>query len=61
MEPLCWLLKIEVDMKWIQTLVHRPALVTVIYLIITMFGLFSYSKLPVDMLPDLEAPVLTWL
>ena len=46
-------------MKLIQTLVHRPALVTVIYLILTMFGLFSYSKLPVDMLPDLEAPVVT--
>ncbi|MEC7986833.1 MAG: efflux RND transporter permease subunit, partial [Myxococcota bacterium] len=46
-------------MKWIQTMVQRPALVSVIYIILLMFGLFSYSKLPVDMLPDMEAPVVT--
>jgi hydrophobic/amphiphilic exporter-1 (mainly G- bacteria), HAE1 family len=45
--------------SWIKTMVHRPALVLVIYLIILIFGTFSYSKLPVDMLPDLSAPVLT--
>ena len=46
-------------MKWIHTMVHRPALVTVIYLILLIFGGYAYSKLPVDMLPDIEAPVIT--
>ena len=46
-------------MNWIRTLVHRPALVTVIYLIIFIFGLFSYSRLPIDMLPDIQAPVIS--
>ena len=46
-------------MSWIHTMVHRPALVTVIYLILLIFGGYAYSKLPVDMLPDIEAPVIT--
>ena len=46
-------------MTWIKTLVHRPALVTVIYLILFLFGSYSYSKLPIDLLPDMEVPVVT--
>ena len=46
-------------MTWIKTLVHRPALVTVIYLILFLFGTYSYSKLPIDLLPDMEVPVVT--
>lgn len=46
-------------MNWIRVLVNRPVLVTVIYLIILIFGLFSYSRLPIDMLPEIKAPVLT--
>ena len=46
-------------MKWIETLVRRPALVTVIYLILFLFGSYSYSKLPIDLLPDMEVPVVT--
>ena len=46
-------------MGFIKTLVHRPALVSVIYLIVFIFGVFSFSKLPIDMLPDMDTPVLT--
>ena len=46
-------------MTWIKTLVHRPALVTVIYLILFLFGSYSYSKLPIDLLPDMDVPVIT--
>ncbi len=46
-------------MKWINTLVRRPALVTVIYMILFLFGSYSYSKLPIDLLPDMEVPVVT--
>ena len=46
-------------MTWIKTLVHRPALVTVIYLILFLFGSYSYSKLPIDLLPDMDVPVVT--
>ena len=46
-------------MGFIRTLVHRPALVSVIYLIVFIFGIFSFSKLPIDMLPDMDTPVLT--
>ena len=46
-------------MTWIKTLVHRPALVTVIYLILFLFGAYSYSKLPIDLLPDMDVPVVT--
>ena len=46
-------------MKWIEVLVRRPALVTVIYMILFLFGTYSYSKLPIDLLPDMEVPVLT--
>ena len=48
-------------MNWIRTLIHRPALVTVIYLIIILFGSYSFSKLPIDMLPDMDVPVVTVL
>ena len=46
-------------MTFIRTMIQRPALVSVIYLIILIFGLFSYTRLPIDMLPDMEAPVVT--
>jgi hydrophobic/amphiphilic exporter-1 (mainly G- bacteria), HAE1 family len=46
-------------MTFIRKLVYRPALVSVIYLIALMFGLFSYSKLPIDLLPDMQAPVVS--
>ena len=46
-------------MKWIEAMVRRPALVTVIYLILFLFGTYSYSKLPIDLLPDMEVPVIT--
>lgn len=48
-------------MQWIRTLIHRPALVTVIYLILFLFGTYSYSKLPIDMLPKMDVPVVTVL
>ena len=48
-------------MTWIKTLIHRPALVSVIYLILILFGTYSFSKLPVDMLPDMEIPVVSVL
>ena len=46
-------------MKLIKTLVHRPSLVIVVFLITMIFGLFSYSRLPIDMLPDMEVPVIS--
>ena len=46
-------------MNWIKILIHRPALVTVIYLILILFGAYSFSKLPIDILPDMEVPVVT--
>ena len=46
-------------MTWIRTAIARPVLVTVIFAAITLFGVVSYSRLPVDMFPEIEPPVMT--
>ncbi|KMQ52388.1 Acriflavin resistance protein [Chitinispirillum alkaliphilum] len=39
--------------------VRRPLAVTMIVLAFTMFGIVSWSKLPLDSLPDMELPFIT--
>ena len=41
--------------------VHRPVAVAVLYSILMLFGLVSLSRLPIDMLPEVDPPVLTVL
>lgn len=41
-----------------QVAVKRPVLVTVIFLMMTLFGLYSLSDLPIDLMPDIEIPYL---
>lgn len=41
-----------------QVAVKRPVLVTVIFLMMTLFGLYSLSDLPIDLMPDIEIPYI---
>ena len=43
----------------LRIVVHRPVLVTVVYLIVMLFGVLAYSRLSIDILPEVEPPVLT--
>ncbi len=46
-------------MKLSSFSVHRPVLTTMATLIIVLIGLFSLSRLKIDLLPDIELPSLT--
>jgi HAE1 family hydrophobic/amphiphilic exporter-1 len=39
--------------------VHRPVLTTVIYLVILVLGLFSLTRLPIDLMPEITMPTVT--
>ncbi|TNE87283.1 MAG: efflux RND transporter permease subunit [Deltaproteobacteria bacterium] len=43
-------------MSWI---VRRPIFVAVIFIMVSLFGLVSFSRLPIDMMPEIEPPVLS--
>ena len=43
----------------IRTAVKRPILTTVVFLVLVVFGLYSYSKLKVDMFPDVSLPTIS--
>jgi len=43
-------------MNWI---VRRPIFVAVIFIMVSLFGLVSFSRLPIDMMPEIEPPVLS--
>ena len=42
-----------------QIAVKRPVLVTVIFLMMTLFGLYSLTDLPIDLMPDIEIPYIS--
>ena len=44
---------------WIDGLVTRPVAVTMIFLAALVFGVVSYGRLPVELMPDLSYPTLT--
>lgn len=46
-------------MSLYQTAVKRPITTLLIFIGIAIFGIFSYSRLPVDLFPDIEANMLT--
>ena len=42
-----------------QVAVKRPVLVTVIFMMMTLFGLYSLTDLPIDLMPDIEIPYIS--
>ena len=42
-----------------QVAVKRPVLVTVIFLMMILFGLYSLTDLPIDLMPDIEIPYIS--
>ncbi|MCB9699127.1 MAG: efflux RND transporter permease subunit [Alphaproteobacteria bacterium] len=44
---------------WIETAIRRPVLVTVLFLVISLFGAVSFTRLPVDLFPEIEPPVMS--
>lgn len=42
-----------------RTVVSRPVLFTIIFVILSGLGLFFYSELPVEMIPDIEFPMIS--
>ena len=46
-------------MKLPQFSVRRPVFTTMITLIVVLLGIFSLSRLQIDMLPNIELPTLT--
>jgi len=43
-------------MSWI---VRRPIFVAVMFIMVSLFGLVSFFRLPIDMMPEIEPPVLS--
>lgn len=39
--------------------VSRPVLVSVIFMMMGLFGLYSLKELPIDLMPDIEAPAIS--
>lgn len=46
-------------MKLYQLGVNRPVTTAMIFIAVMVFGIFSYIRLPVDLFPEIEAPVVT--
>ncbi|MCK6502166.1 efflux RND transporter permease subunit [Myxococcota bacterium] len=46
-------------MSWIRTAIRRPVLVAVVYIVVALLGVISFQRLPVDMMPEIEPPVLS--
>ena len=46
-------------MKLVKTSVRRPIGVTMVMSIVTLFGILSFYKLPVDLMPDMTYPTIT--
>lgn len=42
-----------------RTVVNRPVLFTIIFVVLSGLGVFFYSDLPVEMMPDIEYPMIT--
>jgi HME family heavy-metal exporter len=43
----------------IKFALNRRVLILFLYLVVSIFGIYSLSKLPVDVLPDLNRPRVT--
>ena len=48
----------EIKSGLIQTVINRPVTVTMIALLIIAFGLFSLNRIKVNLLPELEIPIV---
>ncbi len=46
-------------MSMYQLAVRRPVAIGMVFLAIIVFGVFSFTRLPVDLFPEIEAPVIT--
>ena len=46
-------------MNLFRTSVRRPVATTMVFIAIIVFGVFSYLRLPVDLFPEIDAPVLS--
>ena len=46
-------------MKITEIAVRRPVFTVIVYVAITVFGLYAAWKLPIDMYPEFENPVIT--
>lgn len=46
-------------MKLPALAIRRPVFMTIIFVIITLFGMIAYWRLPVDLMPDMSMPMLT--
>jgi len=46
-------------MDIIRFFIHKPVTVTVGVILTVMFGLIGFQKLPVQLTPDVETPLIT--
>ncbi len=46
-------------MKIVEVSVRRPVLVSVVFVVVLLFGIASLRWLPIDMFPDIEMPVIS--
>ncbi|HSR51148.1 MAG TPA: efflux RND transporter permease subunit, partial [Acidobacteriota bacterium] len=46
-------------MKLVQFSIHRPVTVTMFFVAITVFGVVSYDRLALNLLPEISYPTLT--
>ena len=46
-------------MKVTEIAIRRPVFTTVVYLAVTVFGLYALSRLPLDLYPEMENPVIS--
>src|SRR5690625_3442831 len=46
-------------MKLYELAVRRPVTTAMIFLVVIVLGVFSFTRLPVDLFPEIEAPVVT--
>ena len=45
-------------MNLTRTSVKRPLTIIMVFLVVVMFGAIGYSKMPANLMPDIEIPVV---
>ena len=46
-------------MSLTEIAIKRPSLIIVLFVVLTVLGLFSYTQLSYELIPKFEAPILT--
>ena len=46
-------------MKITEIAVRRPVFTVIVYVAVTVFGLFALNRLPIDLYPEFENPIIT--